>query len=468
MSTGPNVGKERCKTAKSRLRIESWAILSLRLRVRVWPSGARPERALRRPPDRASGGRDRWLRRPTSRPARGPPRPTSARASSSVPKIRSGPSSMHDDDAAIVELELLGAPPQLGRRGAGDGERAQQPAVRDPRAGRAAARARCSAGRGRRSRRAGRTPLPVTGTRRLPFAGQRGDRLALDRPRSSACAGSRRSTCSVADRGVARRTAWRRTSSRTLQRRHLAARPTASAALHRVALGGGDAGDLDLAHLDEAGVAQPHPAAGAEREQRRRARGRSAARGCRSIADHCRDASTRRRQAPSAIRASARPTLSTSPAPIVSSRSPSRSSRAQERLGRRVVAHPGDALAVAGVGRGLGDEQAGDAGVVLGGLARGVDVEDDRQVGRASAAPNARASRWVRLNRCGWKSATTRRGFERARGRDRRRDLGRVVRVVVDDERAGGGRAEALEAAAGALEGRERRRRRGRRRRRRA
>ena len=85
---------------------------------------------------------------------------------------------------------------------------------------------------------------------------------------------------------------------------------------------------------------------------------------------------------------------------------------AQEPLGGRVVAHPGDALAVAGVGGGLGHEQAGDAGVVLGGLARGIDVQDHREVGVARApAPNAVASRCVRLYRCGWNSATTRRGF---------------------------------------------------------
>ena len=44
-----------------------------------------------------------------------------------------------------------------------------------------------------------------------------------------------------------------------------------------------------------------------------------------------------------------------------------------------------------------------------------------------------------------------------AGGGDRRRDLGRVMRVVVDDAGAGGGRAERLEAAARALEVRERR-----------
>src|SRR5262245_47273597 len=35
MSTGANPRKDRCKLLESRLRVESWAILSLRLRVRV-------------------------------------------------------------------------------------------------------------------------------------------------------------------------------------------------------------------------------------------------------------------------------------------------------------------------------------------------------------------------------------------------------------------------------------------------
>ena len=85
-------------------------------------------------------------------------------------------------------------------------------------------------------------------------------------------------------------------------------------------------------------------------------------------------------------------------------------------------AHPGDALAAAGVGGRLGDEQAGDAGEVLGALARGIDVEDHGEVGRARARGRTRvASRCVREYRCGWKQATTRRGLERARGGDRRR-----------------------------------------------
>ena len=50
---------------------------------------------------------------------------------------------------------------------------------------------------------------------------------------------------------------------------------------------------------------------------------------------------------------------------------------------------------------------------------------------------------------------------QRARRRDRRRDLGRVVRVVVHDGRALGGASQDLEAPARAPEGRQRRGRRG-------
>ena len=158
---------------------------------------------------------------------------------------------------------------------------------------------------------------------------------------------------------------------------------------------------------------------------------------------HCRRCfDPRRDDVPAYSRCSARPTLSTSPAPIVSSRSPSRSSVRRNGLGGRVVAHPGDALAVAGVGRRLGDEQAGDAGVVLGGLARGIDVEDHRQVGLRQ--------RLAERRRLALGPAVQVRLEERddaarvlgAGGGDRRRDLGRVVRVVVDDARAGGGGAE--------------------------
>ena len=63
----------------------------------------------------------------------------------------------------------------------------------------------------------------------------------------------------------------------------------------------------------------------------------------------------------------------------------------------------------------------------------------------------------MRENRCGWKTATTRPGAERAGGGDRRAQLGRVVGVVVDDERARARRRpEPLEAPPGAGEVRQR------------
>ena len=124
----------------------------------------------------------------------------------------------------------------------------------------------------------------------------------------------------------------------------------------------------------------------------------------------------------------------------------SRSCGVEEGLRRIERRQPGDAPPGAGVGGGLGDQPPGDAGEVLRALARRVDAGHDDEVGGASAAPNSRAWACVRENRCGWKTATTRPRLERAGGGDRRRDLGRVVGVVVDDERAGRRGAEALEA----------------------
>ena len=102
----------------------------------------------------------------------------------------------------------------------------------------------------------------------------------------------------------------------------------------------------------------------------------------------------------------------------------------------------------AGVGGGLGDEQAGHAGEVLGALARRVDVEHDDVVGggervRRTRAPGAA----VRENRCGWKTATTRRGSSVRAAAMRRGHLGRVVGVVVDDLRARGRAAEDARSA---------------------
>ena len=77
--------------------------------------------------------------------------------------------------------------------------------------------------------------------------------------------------------------------------------------------------------------------------------------------------------------------------------------------------------------------QPADAREVLGALARRVDVEHAGQVGGASARPNAPA------RCCGARVEVRLEGgdhaprAERPRGGDRRRDLGRVVGVVVDD-----------------------------------
>ena len=121
---------------------------------------------------------------------------------------------------------------------------------------------------------------------------------------------------------------------------------------------------------------------------------------------------------------------------------------AQEALGGGVVARPDDALAAARVVGRLGDEQAGDAGEVLRALARGIHVEDHGQVGGGERAPERgrlalRAREQVRLE-----AGEHAPGPERARGGDRRRDLGRVVGVVVDDLGAVRGVPEPLEAPA--------------------
>src|SRR5215212_6775760 len=55
---------------------------------------------------------------------------------------------------------------------------------------------------------------------------------------------------------------------------------------------------------------------------------------------------------------------------------------AQGSLGVVEARQPEDRPAVPGVGRGLGDQPAADAGEVLGPLARGIDLEDGGDVGR--------------------------------------------------------------------------------------
>ena len=203
-------------------------------------------------------------------------------------------------------------------------------------------------------------------------------------------------------------TASARTSSRTLSV-VMCARRLLERGADAVALGGGDAGDLRRRGPRRSSSRAATPSRRRRARPARRARGRSAARGCGSSPPLPR-ASTPRGEVPAYATARGRRCRRRRrPSSAAGRPRAARSRRNVSAVG--VVAHPGDALAVAGVGGGLGDEQAGDAGVVLGGLARGIDVEDDRRGRRrASALPNAVASRWVRLYRCGWKSATTRRG----------------------------------------------------------
>ena len=99
--------------------------------------------------------------------------------------------------------------------------------------------------------------------------------------------------------------------------------------------------------------------------------------------------------------------------------------------------HPGHALAAAGVGGRLGDEQAGDAREVLRrARARGRCRAPRRGRPAASAAPNSVASRCGARVQVRLEDGDHAAGRERARGLDRRGDLGRVVRVVVDHQRA--------------------------------
>ena len=72
----------------------------------------------------------------------------------------------------------------------------------------------------------------------------------------------------------------------------------------------------------------------------------------------------------------------------------------------------------------------------IGSSRAGVDVRDAGRVRGASASASSRARCSVREYRCGWKRTSTRPvPGERARGRERRRDLRRVVGVVVDRRR---------------------------------
>ena len=275
--------------------------------------------------------------------------------------------------------------------GAGDGQRAQRASVGDLRArpgyGRASTLGRSRSAVTPRST----TPAPVTGTRRLLFGRERRHRLLLDDldrqlVREVGLARAAPRPTSTAGRVAS-------TSSRTLSV-VICSAASCERGADAVALGGGDAGDLRRRGPRRSSSRAATPSRRRRARPAPRAPGRSAARGCGSSPPlpRCFDGPSARMSL--LARSGARPTLSTSPAPIVRSRSPSRNSARRKRLGGRVVAHPGDALAVAGVGGRLGHEQAGDAGVVLGGLARGIDVEDHGQVGARPApcrTPSPRA-----------------------------------------------------------------------------
>ena len=195
------------------------------------------------------------------------------------------------------------------------------------------------------------------------------------------------------------------------------------------------AGDEDVLDGRQRGVANPHPAPRPARRRRR---------------DSGEDPLH-----PPGVRpgpASLLPSASMSPAPSVSSRSPSRSSARRKRSAESKSGSQPTRLPPRGVGGRLGDQPAGDAGVVLGALAGRVDLGHDGRSASASAAPNSRA--WccgarveVRLEDGDHAGAA-----ERARRLERGAHLGRVVGVVVDHERALGRRADALEAPPGAGE----------------
>ena len=148
-----------------------------------------------------------------------------------------------------------------------------------------------------------------------------------------------------------------------------------------------------------------------------------------------------------------------SPAPITRQRSPSRSpsasnARASSKLGIHATGRP-----AARVGRRGRDQTPVDAGEVGRPLAGRVDRQHDDPIGgrqRDAELPRERARARVKMRLEDGDHAP---GAERPRGRDRRRDLGRVVGVVVVHRRAGRRRPEQLEPAPGAAEVRQRRRR---------
>ena len=124
------------------------------------------------------------------------------------------------------------------------------------------------------------------------------------------------------------------------------------------------------------------------------------------------------------------------------------------RIGER--RQPEDGPALGRVGGGLGDEQTAHAGIVRGALARRIDVcHDDhvrsRQRASQLAREQPRARIQVRLEHRYQPVAV-----QRARRRQRRRDLARMVRVVVVHERSARRAPDELQAATRAGEARER------------
>ena len=139
--------------------------------------------------------------------------------------------------------------------------------------------------------------------------------------------------------------------------------------------------------------------------------------------------------------------------------------RAAPRAARRSAASKSGSHrtrpAAPGVGGGLGDQPPGHAGEVLRPLARRIDVEHAGDVGggqRRAELPRKvlGAREQVRLE--DRDDPAPRPSRPLARRRDRRRDLGRVVGVVVDDMRARSVSPELLEPPPRAAEGRQRRR----------
>ena len=362
MSTGPNLGKDRCRPPKSRPR-------SLRVGLILKPqvegvsgsavaSGRGPApSASGGHPRRARGGRGRWRRRRDARPARGPPRPTSARGASPSPKTSRGPS--RRSSAAPRPNSSSSARAQQRPAGAAAATASARERVR----GRARASRRgerwssAALGRSRsaRARRASTSPPPVDRDAALAVAGSSaatGSLLDhLDRsPCGKSGLTSRSATEGKRRDGVAQRLLA--TCSVVISRAALS-----SAARTASPLGVVDPGDLHLADGDERRVAQPHPAADAKQRRRHERRGRAGRRRC--PAGRCEPAGRRRGGRLRGVRPPSQPAAS-APAHLQATRrlaervdvaGAEREHQvaraqlgAQERLGVGDARHPGDRL----------------------------------------------------------------------------------------------------------------------------